>query len=171
MPAKAFIVKALDELPGGRTIKPSNPIRRLLGSTIGKTFAVTLSALLLLSFIVLAAPAQQTADHVVISEIQVADNEFVELYNPTDEDIDMTGWHWCYFSSTKTSWSMTFTTSNTNRFIWTSSSSSRPSATCSRSEDVSEALSSKLRAKKTKPVENRLSNLRERTSNKGQSSG
>lgn len=37
------------------------------------------------------------ANHIVISEIQTAgangtDDEFVELYNPTDSDIDLTGW-------------------------------------------------------------------------------
>jgi hypothetical protein len=35
----------------------------------------------------------------VISEVQIATNEFVELYNPTNSAIDMTDWHWCYFSS------------------------------------------------------------------------
>ncbi len=38
------------------------------------------------------------ANHVVISEVQIATDEFVELYNPTDSDIDITVWHWCYFS-------------------------------------------------------------------------
>ncbi|MBI4129734.1 lamin tail domain-containing protein, partial [Candidatus Roizmanbacteria bacterium] len=37
-----------------------------------------------------------TADHVVISEVQIAggtsSDEFVELYNPTNSSIDMTGW-------------------------------------------------------------------------------
>src|SRR3990167_11365760 len=36
------------------------------------------------------------ANHIVISEIQiegsVADNEFVELYNPTGDPVDLTGW-------------------------------------------------------------------------------
>ncbi|MFH2136606.1 MAG: lamin tail domain-containing protein [Patescibacteria group bacterium] len=37
-----------------------------------------------------------TADHLVISEVQVAgitaDDEFVEIYNPTDSPVDVTGW-------------------------------------------------------------------------------
>ncbi|MCH7759139.1 DUF2341 domain-containing protein, partial [Patescibacteria group bacterium] len=35
----------------------------------------------------------------VISEIQVADNEFVELYNPTNSDISLDGWYFAYYSS------------------------------------------------------------------------
>jgi len=38
------------------------------------------------------------ADHLIISEAQLADNEFVELYNPTDEDISLAGWYLSYFS-------------------------------------------------------------------------
>jgi len=59
--------------------------------------------LLLMGFLGDIALAQGggVADHVVISEVQVADEEFIELYNPTNADIDMTGWHWCYFSSTR----------------------------------------------------------------------
>ena len=46
------------------------------------------------------AIAQEVPAHVVISEVQIATNEFVELYkNPTNSAIDMTDWHWCYFSS------------------------------------------------------------------------
>lgn len=41
------------------------------------------------------------ADHVVISEVQTGDEEFVELYNPTDTDVNMTGWYFSYFSSGK----------------------------------------------------------------------
>lgn len=71
MPAKGLFVKALDKLPGGRTINPSNTIRRLLGSMIGKTLAITLSALLLLPLIISTVPVQGTTDHVMISEIYV----------------------------------------------------------------------------------------------------
>lgn len=42
-----------------------------------------------------------TADHLVISEVQVNDNEFVELYNPTPTDIDLSSWYWSYYSGTK----------------------------------------------------------------------
>ena len=44
------------------------------------------------------AIAQEVPTHVVISEVQIATNEFVELYNPTNSAINMTDWHWCYFS-------------------------------------------------------------------------
>ena len=47
---------------------------------------------------VMEAETAHVANHVVISEVQIATDEFVELYNPTNSDIDMTGWHWCYFS-------------------------------------------------------------------------
>ncbi len=40
----------------------------------------------------------EIADHVVISEVQIKQDEFVELYNPTGSNVNMSGWHWCYFS-------------------------------------------------------------------------
>lgn len=39
------------------------------------------------------------ADHAVISEVRIDGEEFMELYNPIDNDVDMTGWHLCYYSS------------------------------------------------------------------------
>jgi len=42
--------------------------------------------------------------HLVISQVQVRGEEFVEIYNPTDRAVDLTGWHWCYFTSTRTAW-------------------------------------------------------------------
>lgn len=41
------------------------------------------------------------ANHVVISEIQITDNEFVELYNPTSTVVDMNGWYFSYYSSAR----------------------------------------------------------------------
>ncbi len=61
-------------------------------------------ALVLIAILILAAPiaiAQEVPAHVVISEVQIATNEFVELYNPTNSAINMTGWHWCYFPDDK----------------------------------------------------------------------
>ena len=58
-------------------------------------------ALGLIAIMILAAPvaiAQEVPAHVVISAVQIATNEFVELYNPTNSAINMTDWHWCYFS-------------------------------------------------------------------------
>jgi len=45
------------------------------------------------------AGAASIADHVVISEVEIANAEWVELYNPTDAAVDMTSWYWCYFGS------------------------------------------------------------------------
>lgn len=46
----------------------------------------------------------QSADHIVISEIQTAgvssNDEFVELYNPTSEDVDISSWSIQYKSAT-----------------------------------------------------------------------
>jgi len=39
------------------------------------------------------------AESVVISEVQLYDREFVELYNPTGQEVDLSGWYWSYFSS------------------------------------------------------------------------
>jgi len=36
----------------------------------------------------------------LFSEIQIADNEFVELYNPTNDDISLSGWYFAYYSQT-----------------------------------------------------------------------
>ncbi len=38
-----------------------------------------------------------TTDHVVISEVKIAGNEFVELYNPTSSDVSMDGWWIGYY--------------------------------------------------------------------------
>jgi len=103
--SKEIITKASDELSEDRMVKVLDLIRCLRKSAIGKVLAVTFSALLLFSLIVPTAPAQEATDHIVISEVEIKDSEWVELYNPTDSDVDMSNWYWCYFSSTKTSWS------------------------------------------------------------------
>lgn len=48
-----------------------------------------------------SAAASSLADNVVINEVLLRKHEFVELYNPTDRDIDMTGWYWSYYSSNR----------------------------------------------------------------------
>jgi hypothetical protein len=45
------------------------------------------------------AGAASIADHVVISEVELVDSEWVELYNPTDAAVNMSSWYWCYFES------------------------------------------------------------------------
>jgi parallel beta-helix repeat protein len=44
-------------------------------------------------------PAQPP--HLVINEIQIRDNEFVELYNPTDTGISLASYSFCYYSSNR----------------------------------------------------------------------
>ena len=52
----------------------------------------------------------QQADHVMISELRYyetsqVNEEFVELYNPTNFSVDVSGWHIQYKSRTGTDWS------------------------------------------------------------------
>jgi len=74
-------------------------------SNLPRILTATLLLFLTILFIV-ATPISQaaTASHVVISEVQVsgvnADDEFVELYNPTDSDIVMSAWRLTAKSST-----------------------------------------------------------------------
>jgi hypothetical protein len=42
-----------------------------------------------------------STDHLLISEVQLADNEFVELYNPTDIPTSTAGWFLSYFSASR----------------------------------------------------------------------
>ncbi|MCK5044548.1 DUF1566 domain-containing protein [Candidatus Parcubacteria bacterium] len=48
--------------------------------------------------ITIELPLAQT---IVISEIQLADKEFIELYNPTNEDVDISSWYFSYFPSNR----------------------------------------------------------------------
>ncbi len=43
-------------------------------------------------------PAPSHPLHVVISEVQIRDKEFVEIYNPKDQPATTSGWHLAYFS-------------------------------------------------------------------------
>ncbi|MBI2547273.1 MAG: lamin tail domain-containing protein [Candidatus Aenigmarchaeota archaeon] len=49
----------------------------------------------------------QTLSHVIVYEVQNAPNEFVELYNPTAADVNVTGWYLSYFSSSR-DWNNTY---------------------------------------------------------------
>lgn len=80
------------------------------------TSIVVLSGLIPTGTVVLAADAPvSSANHVVISEIYAGgtgnkdsqaaySHDFVELYNPTDSDIDVTGWSLQYAAATSNSW-------------------------------------------------------------------
>ncbi len=50
---------------------------------------------------------QTTLNHIVISEVQTGPNEFIELYNPTNSDVNATGWYLSYYSSNRT-WNNTY---------------------------------------------------------------
>lgn len=61
------------------------------------SFLLLLLLVFVLSLGKLYNPVLSATNHVVISEVQIAgdtdaDDEFVELYNPTDSSVDMTGW-------------------------------------------------------------------------------
>lgn len=47
-------------------------------------------------FLNIISPSQ-IANHIIINEVQLRDNEFVELYNPTNENIDMSDWYFSYY--------------------------------------------------------------------------
>lgn len=49
--------------------------------------------------LVVPVAAGSIADHVVISEVEIVDSEWVELYNPTDTAVNMSSWYWCYYES------------------------------------------------------------------------
>ncbi|HUT96385.1 MAG TPA: right-handed parallel beta-helix repeat-containing protein [Candidatus Paceibacterota bacterium] len=47
------------------------------------------------------APPISSPLHLIINEIQVRDNEFVELYNPTSSSFNLTGHYFSYYSSAR----------------------------------------------------------------------
>jgi hypothetical protein len=101
-------------IPGGAT---SGQVTFTAGSTVGLVrLSASWNGVTLRSDIAVTRDA--IANHVVISEVAVqgptppgstsgANNEFVELYNPTDQDIDITGWKVQYKSATGDSYSGT----------------------------------------------------------------
>ncbi len=61
------------------------------------TLLIVLGILSVAFFYKFSKPAQSDTTHVVISEVQLgitgaSTNEFIELYNPTDKEINVTGW-------------------------------------------------------------------------------
>ncbi len=49
-------------------------------------------------------PEDKLLDHIVISEIKLADNEFVELYNPKETEVNVSEWYFSYYPSTREEW-------------------------------------------------------------------
>lgn len=50
---------------------------------------------------------QTSLNHIIISEVLIGPNEFIELYNPTNANADATGWYLSYFSSNR-DWNNTY---------------------------------------------------------------
>jgi len=46
-------------------------------------------------------PPLEIPPHLIINEIQIKDNEFIELYNPTSASIDLASYSFCYYSSAR----------------------------------------------------------------------
>jgi cysteine-rich repeat protein len=107
VPPEADTVVSLSVSPEGLGAVPSVvviPARQLgtlftftASSSLGgsATLSATLGSQMLRVFI--AVPAPSTTDHVVISEFAPqgpggATDEFIELYNPTSEEVDLSGW-------------------------------------------------------------------------------
>jgi len=44
---------------------------------------------------------ESSQSKIIINEIQINRDEFVELYNPSDQEVDMTGWYFSYFSQNR----------------------------------------------------------------------
>lgn len=72
---------------------------KLMNTTLPKYFIVTISSLVLipLLFVLSSTLVKSAADHIVISEVQIAgdvdaQDEFVEIYNPTSNTVDLTDW-------------------------------------------------------------------------------
>ena len=65
-----------------------------------RNISILLSVLILVAFVVPADAQSSMADHVVINEVDInppgddfsSPKEWVELYNPTENDVDIGGW-------------------------------------------------------------------------------
>ena len=70
-----------------------------------KRIAGFLAALLVLTAVIAPTALATGGDHVVINQVYggsddgYADHSFIELYNPTDEAVDLNGWSVQYRSS------------------------------------------------------------------------
>jgi len=72
-----------------------------------KVVLIGITAIFLFAFVPMAI-AQEVPAHVVISELQIdGAGEWMELYNPTDSNINMSSWYWCYFTHGR-NWNYSF---------------------------------------------------------------
>ena len=79
---------------------------RIMSTSTHNRWMIVL-VLVLVSAMAQMVSADSIADHVVISEVMingVGGEEFVELYNPTNSEVSLKDWEWCYYSSSA-SWS------------------------------------------------------------------
>jgi len=68
------------------------------------SLAVALTAVVLLSCSSGSPDTLHRVPYVLISEVSPHDPEFIELYNPTEERVDLGGFWFCYYPSDRTSW-------------------------------------------------------------------
>ena len=99
--------------PEGITVK--NQRRITMNRLRRRMLALLLTAVMVVTMLPAVALAGNVSNHIVINQAYGGGgnsgaeykNDFVELYNPTDTDVDLTGWSIQYASKQGTSWSVT----------------------------------------------------------------
>jgi len=71
---------------------------------LGRKLSLLVIVLVFLLTGTCAAPTEQDHSRLLITEISPHELEYVELHNPTDSEIELLGFHVCYYSDTKTTW-------------------------------------------------------------------
>jgi len=76
----------------------------LIQNKLDTKMKIKIIILTVLLFFILSNEGLADISHVVISEIMIKgtdDSEFIELYNPTDNDMKMKNWYFTYYSSAR----------------------------------------------------------------------